>query len=76
VKGKSLDHQVIFSNLPQTATIRVYALSGALLTTLEYSAKTSGEQTEWDVANMASGIYLYTVTYPGGLQKGKVCIVK
>jgi len=76
VKGKSGNGEIIFGNLPQTATIRVYTVSGVLLQTLDHTAQANGGQTEWDVSDRAGGIYLYTVLYPGGTQKGKLCIVK
>jgi len=76
LKNQSGNNRVVFANLPATTTLRIYTLAGALIRTLEHSAKTPGGQTEWDVSATAAGIYLYAATYPGGVQKGKFCIVK
>jgi len=76
LKGKSNGERVAFINLPKSATLRLYTLSGALLITLTSAADTDGGRVEWNVTDTASGIYLYTVIYPGGVQKGKVCVVK
>jgi len=76
VKGKSGNGRIAFSNLPPKATIRVFALSGALVQRFDHAAEKAGGQAEWDISGKAGGVYLYTVTYPGGAQKGKLCIVR
>jgi len=76
VKGKSSGNRMTFGNMPKTATLRVYTLSGAKIRTMEYASQSDGGKAEWDISGMAAGIYLYLVDYPGGTQKGKFCIVK
>ena len=60
--------QVRFSNMPEQATIRVYTLSGSLVTTIE---KNSPDRfISWDLTTsnnlpIASGMYLIHVDVPG-----------
>ncbi|NND70317.1 MAG: T9SS type A sorting domain-containing protein [Rhodothermales bacterium] len=57
-----------FTNLPQTATIRVFSLAGTLVRTIEKNS--SSATLEWDLTTqeglpLASGMYLIHVEVPG-----------
>ncbi|MCK6614983.1 MAG: hypothetical protein L6Q47_12155 [Ignavibacteriaceae bacterium] len=64
---------VTFTNLPETVTIKIYTVSGALIKTLTESDKMDGASSpflRWDLKNqsgsrVASGMYLAIVTAPG-----------
>ena len=56
-------------NLPETATIRIFSLSGQLVRTLHKTDPTSS-MLDWDLQNenqlpVASGVYVYHVEAPG-----------
>lgn len=71
--------QIEFQNLPDECTIRIYTLSGGLVTTL---ANTSGTGTvKWDLLSassrlIASGIYIYHVESRFGEHIGRFAVVK
>ena len=73
---------VQFINLPQRCTIRVYAMDGTLVRTLEHeSALANGAET-WDLLTkenmqVSYGVYLYHVDAPGvGTHTGKIFLIK
>ncbi|MFH1259484.1 MAG: Ig-like domain-containing protein [Elusimicrobiota bacterium] len=76
IKGKSGESKIIFANLPAIAEIRIYTVSGKLLWTVEHKDSVAGGLEEWDVSEIDSGIYLYTIISSEGKKKGKVSIVK
>jgi len=76
VKGKNGGNRILFGNLPPTATLRLYSLSGTLVRSVEHADQAAGGLAACDVSGLAGGIYIYMAVYPGGTQKGKVCIVK
>ncbi len=63
----------------QSATLRIYTLDGKLVRTL-----TKNDQTDrmvWNLNNekgqqIASGVYIYKISGPGGEKKGKLAILK
>lgn len=65
--------RIVFVNLPDNATIRVYTLTGDLLTTLKTSRDANGDwekRANWDLITdkmqtVVSGLYLYVVSAPG-----------
>ncbi|MBN1621270.1 MAG: T9SS type A sorting domain-containing protein [Endomicrobiales bacterium] len=73
--------KITFSRLTETATIKIYTYTGALVATLE-KTDTSVDYYEWDVTNesgdkIASGIYIYYIKSPGGEKaKGKFGIIR
>ena len=80
------DRRVQFINLPEQCRIRVYTLSGDLITTLQHSDPERGYE-DWNLTSavgqaISSGIYLFTVedTGPGAtrgkLQTGKFIVIK
>ena len=59
--------QITFDHLPDSATVRVFTISGRLVKTLTIS----GGLATWDLRNsagelVASGLYIYLVTAPDG----------
>jgi len=71
--------QMRFTNLPEVCTVQIFNLSGELIRTLVKTDATVS-QLSWDLATenrspVASGIYIYLVTTPGGAEKvGKMAI--
>jgi hypothetical protein len=70
-----------FVNLPTQAIIRIYSVSGILVTLIEHNDPTGGGTAWWDVRNrnsqvVASGVYFYHVETPTGLEKiGRFTVV-
>jgi hypothetical protein len=70
---------VKFTNMPETATVRIYTLAGSLVRTLRKTDTTSS-LLEWDLQNenrlpVASGVYVYTVDAPGaGSTTGRLVV--
>lgn len=70
---------VKITNLPETATIRVYTLAGTLIKTIEKDSP--GTSIEWDLETdndlpIASGVYLVHVQTPAGERVLKFGVVK
>lgn len=70
---------VTFTDLTSQATIKIYTLSGELVTTLTKADTT--DSLIWNVRNdageaLASGVYIYTVESSGELKKGKLMVIK
>jgi len=76
VKSKDVGERINFGDLPQAATIRIYTLSGELIKEITHKAVTEGGSKEWDISDIASGTYIYSIISPGGKATGKVSIVK
>ena len=76
IKGKSLNEIINFSNLPNEATIRIHTVTGKLIKTIKHKDTADGGSREWDVSEISSGIYLYTIISPEGKKTGKVSIIK
>jgi hypothetical protein len=70
-----------FVNLPSRATIRVYSMSGVLVTVVNHDDPAGGGQATWNLRNrsnqfVASGVYLYHVSTPDGKSRiGKFTVV-
>ena len=68
---------VRFQRLPETATIRIYTVSGDLVRTLDHRQTSGGEvggSCPWDLRNadqreVASGVYIYAIETPSGEQR-------
>jgi hypothetical protein len=59
---------IIFDNLPRAATIKIYTISGRLVTSFDSNAPTG--RIQWDARNgsgrdVATGYYLAVITSPG-----------
>ncbi len=64
---------IVFGDLPQKSTIRIYTISGDLIETIV--ADSTSES--WSVKDITSGIYIYSIQMPSGVsEKGKICIIK
>ncbi|MBI5868400.1 MAG: T9SS type A sorting domain-containing protein [candidate division Zixibacteria bacterium] len=78
------DRRIHFINLPDTATISIYTLSGDLVRTIEHPDKylsTYSSESSWDLVSrnaqaVVSGIYIWRVTSKLGSQVGKIVIIK
>ena len=74
-------HEVRFTHLPPTCTIKIFTITGDHVRTLEHDNSTYGES-RWDLLtkeNMETsyGIYIYIIKTPDGKSKtGKLAIVK
>jgi hypothetical protein len=70
---------ITFTNLPGAARIGIYALSGALVRSLEHSD--GSPQLVWDVRDkdggeVATGTYVYVVESDGNRKRGKIVIIR
>jgi hypothetical protein len=77
-----LQRSIYFTNVPASATIEIYNLSGARIDRLERRDASTG-QVEWDMVSentraIASGLYIYVVRNDdtGEIQRGKLVILK
>ena len=68
--------KVTFNNLPAEATMRIYAISGELVKIIKHKATVDGGSEEWDVSDIASGVYIYSIISPSGNKEGKISIIK
>lgn len=71
---------VLFKNLTQTATIKIFTVAGIPVRTLEKTAA-DGDQKLWDGRNdggakVASGVYLYLVTGSASSKKGRLAVIR
>jgi len=73
-----------FIHLPRTCTVRIFTLSGEIITTLHYQAPSSvpnaGEMS-WNLLSnngsaLASGLYIFTVESSLGTQTGKFVVIR
>ena len=71
-----------FTHLPQVCTIRIFTVSGELVTTIQHESSMNNGTAEWnlltrDNLSAAYGIYIYHVDAPGvGEKVGKFAIIK
>ena len=71
-----------FIHLPQKCTIRIYAVDGSLVQTLEHNSPMVDGSEKWDLMtkdsmDLAYGIYIYHVDAPGiGEHVGRILIIK
>jgi flagellar hook assembly protein FlgD len=77
-KKDSTNKAFTFFLIPaDTATLRVYTLDGHLVKAI--TKNDTSDRMTWDLNNeqgsqIASGIYLYVITGPGGSKKGKLAV--
>jgi hypothetical protein len=73
--------QLMFVNLPPTATIRIYTLTGVLVDIVNHDDVTGGGRAVWNLRNrnnqfVASGVYFFHVVTPeGDTHVGKFTVV-
>ncbi len=78
---RAVTNKVIqFVNVPTTATIRIYTVSGVLVRVLTNNTTTNFGTVNWDVRNrsnqyVASGVYFYNVESGGVSRTGRMTIV-
>jgi len=71
-----------FIHLPQKCTIRIFAVDGTLVRTLEHDSPMTDGSHEWDLLtkdnmDLAYGIYIYHIEAPGiGEKTGRILIIK
>ncbi len=70
---------ITFADLPPGSNLKIATVSGELVYQVKLSA--SDTQFVWEVKNqdgkeLASGVYLYTVSYTGGSTTGKLAVIK
>ena len=74
------ESSLVFTNLPEVCTIRIYTVNGELVTTLEHNNPNSGEEVWQQLSDArqktAAGIYLYTVESEVGTAKGTILLIK
>jgi hypothetical protein len=76
------DEGIAFVNLPDRATIRIYSGSGVLIRVLDHGAELGEGETRWDLRSrsgrgVASGVYFYHVSAPGGATAvGRMAVVR
>jgi hypothetical protein len=73
--------RICWQNLPMTATIRIYTLTGDLVQTLHHNSAEANSETCWNLITrndqlMVSGIYLYHIESPVGTKVGKFAVIK
>ncbi len=71
---------IVWTNLPQQCTIRIYTTRGELVRKLEHDNPDSGEEV-WDQLSnahqkTAPGIYYWTVSSDVGNAKGTLLLIK
>jgi hypothetical protein len=72
--------KILFSNLPERCTLRIYNLAGDVVYSVEHNDSGLGTES-WnlltdDRQSVATGLYLYAVTAPGlGQKVGKFAVV-
>jgi hypothetical protein len=74
--------KVEFIHLPPRCTIRIYAVDGTLVKTIEHNSPLSDGSESWDLMSkdnmdLAYGVYIYHVDAPGiGQHVGRMLIIK
>lgn len=76
------EHQLQFTHLPQTATIRIFNTAGELVRTLEHNSSSAVAPSIaiWDLMNesrqlVAAGLYFYYIESPQGSAQGKFIVI-
>ncbi len=73
---------VQFIHLPQKCTIRIFAVDGTLVNTLEHDSPMTDGSEEWDLLtkdrmDISYGVYIYHIDAPGvGVTTGRLLIIK
>ncbi|MBE9510973.1 MAG: T9SS type A sorting domain-containing protein [Bacteroidetes bacterium] len=76
IKFKSTGKDITFGNLPKEATIKIYTVSGKLVKKIVHKSIEDGNSTQWNISNVASGIYIYYIKTSQGEKKGRISIIK
>ncbi len=82
VPGDAFTRHVDFFGMPRAmARIRIYTLAGDFVQQLDHDGTTGNGQAPWDLISrngqdIESGVYLFTVDWPGGHEVGKFVIIR
>ncbi len=82
LQATSADRKIMFVNLPEKATIRIFSLSGVLVDAIDHDDPSGGGVAYWDLKNrneqyVASGVYFFHISTPDGKAKvGKFTIIQ
>jgi hypothetical protein len=82
VPGDVFTRHIDFFGLPRARSrIRIYTLAGDLVQTLDHDGTQGDGQAEWDLISrngqdIESGIYLFTVEWPGGHELGRFVVIR
>jgi len=65
------EKQMMFVNMPERCTLRIYSLTGVLIKNINYSDQSGGGRLVWNMRNrdnqfIASGVYFFVVVTPEG----------
>jgi hypothetical protein len=76
--NEPFEDKLVFMNLPETASIKVFTLGGDHVITIDHSG---GSSANWDLISknnqmVTSGIYLYVVEAGSGSKTGKFIVVR
>ncbi len=76
-------HEIQFTRLPETCTIKIFTITGELVKTIAYNRNSAGTSfARWDLktefgSEVAYGVYLYHVDAPAvGKKMGKLAIMR
>jgi len=74
------DQDIKFINLPAEAVIRIYSMSGVLVTLLEHHSTTGGGEASWNTKNrtgrhVAPGVYFYHIESGDARRVGRMLVV-
>ena len=79
--GRFSSDKLTFKRLPHEAVIKIFDITGAQVAELRKS-DAAADQYEWNVTNsdgrkLASGVYIYLITAPGGGKaRGKFAVIR
>ncbi len=76
IAGEHTNGNIAFARLPREATVTIYTASGELVKKLEHKSDTDGKAENWDIRDVAGGIYLYVIISKDQKINGKLSIVK
>jgi len=82
VPGDAFTRHVDFFGLPRAqARIRIYTLAGDLVQVIDHDGTAGDGQAPWNLISrngqdIESGVYLFTVEWPGGHQVGRFVIIR
>jgi hypothetical protein len=82
VPGDAFTRHVDFFGLPKAQSrIRIYTLAGDLVQTIDHDGTHGDGEAPWNLISrngqdIESGVYLFTVEWPGGHQVGRFVIVR
>ena len=76
ISNKHANGKIVFARLPREATVRIYSLAGILIKEMRHQSELAGGSEQWDIRQVAGGIYLYVIVSSSAKIKGKIAIIK